>query len=42
MSAFFNMDNKKFITVTCSSCGYTEMYKGEVSSLNKILDFFGN
>ena len=42
MSAFFNMDNKKFVTVTCSSCGYTEMYKGEVSGLNKILDFFGN
>ena len=42
VSAFFNMDNKRFTTVACKDCGYTEMYKSEVSGLGKVLDFFGN
>ena len=24
----FEVQNKKFITVSCTSCGYTELYKG--------------
>lgn len=41
ISAFFNLENKRFSTVTCARCGYTEMYKGEVSALAKVFDLFG-
>ncbi|WP_416208506.1 zinc ribbon domain-containing protein [Fodinibius sp.] len=42
VSKFFNVQTKKFTTVTCSSCKYTELYKGETSTLYNVLDFFGN
>lgn len=41
ISAFFDMQNKRYATVTCTNCGFTELYKGEVSGLNKVLDLFG-
>lgn len=39
---FFNIQNKKYSTVTCTRCKYTEMYKGDTSRLENILDFIGN
>ncbi|TYP95397.1 hypothetical protein LX73_0698 [Fodinibius salinus] len=39
---FFNVQSKKFTTVTCSKCRYTELYKEETSTLGNVLDFFGN
>lgn len=39
---FFNIQNQKFTTITCTQCSYTEMYKGETSTIGNILDFFGN
>ena len=41
-SKFFNIQNKKFATVTCTSCKYTEIYKTDTSTLSNVLDFFGN
>jgi len=41
-SKFFNVQNKKYTTLTCTQCKYTEMYKTETSTLGNILDFFGN
>lgn len=41
-SKFFNIQSEKFTTVTCFRCNYTEIYKGETSRLENILDFFGN
>lgn len=38
----FDIPNKKFITVTCSHCGYTELYKSQTSDGWNILDFFTN
>ena len=38
---FFDVQNKKFMTVSCTECGYTEVYKGNTSRLGNILDFFG-
>lgn len=38
----FDVQNKKFITVTCNDCGYTELYKTKSSSAWNILDFFTN
>ena len=39
-SRFFDVQNKKFWAVSCTSCGYTEMYKGEASRLGSVFDFF--
>jgi predicted nucleic-acid-binding Zn-ribbon protein len=39
---FFNIQNKKFTTVTCTRCKYTEIYKAETSTLGNVLDFFTN
>lgn len=36
----FDVQNKKFMTVSCKQCGYTEIYKGTTSTLGNIFDFF--
>jgi len=41
-SKVFNVQNKKFITVSCSKCGYTELYRSETSAGMNILDFLMN
>ena len=38
----FDVQNKKFSTVSCTRCGYTELYKGDTSTLGNIFDFFTN
>ena len=39
----FNIQNKKYSSVTCLKCSYTEFYKGQPSStLGNIFDFFTN
>lgn len=35
----FDVQNKKFITISCDRCGYTELYKAETSTGANILDF---
>lgn len=35
----FDVQNKKFITVSCSECGYTELYKAQTTTGMNILDF---
>ena len=34
----FDVQNKKFITISCENCGYTELYKAESSLGESILD----
>lgn len=41
-SKIFDVQNKKFTTITCSKCRYTEFYKGNTSTLGNILDFLTN
>ena len=36
----FDVQNKKFSTVSCLHCGYTELYRGDTSSLGNVFDFF--
>lgn len=36
----FDVQNKKFITVSCRRCGYTELYRQETDDGWNILDFF--
>lgn len=35
----FDIQNKKFITVTCNKCGYTELYRSDIDDGSNILDF---
>lgn len=38
-----NIQNKKFITISCTRCGYTELYRTATSTGMNVLDFlFGN
>ena len=43
LSRFLNLQNKKFGPITCSNCGYTEMYRlksgGRVAD---VIDIFTN
>lgn len=41
-SKLFNVQNKKFITISCKKCGYTELYKAKTSEGMNILDFIMN
>lgn len=38
----FDVQSKKFSTVTCSQCKYTELFKADSSMLGNIFDFFTN
>ena len=38
----FDVQNKKFTTISCSQCGYTEFYKRTTSSFGNVVDFFTN
>jgi uncharacterized protein len=40
LGRFFDVQNKKFSTVTCTKCQYTEFYEGESSMLSNIVDLF--
>jgi predicted nucleic-acid-binding Zn-ribbon protein len=42
LTKFMNIQSKKFTTVTCTRCKYTEIYKTKTSALGNVLDFFGN
>ena len=41
-SKVFDVQNKKFTTVTCTQCKFTELYKAETSALGNIFDFLTN
>lgn len=38
----FDVQNKKFTTISCVHCGYTELYKRKSSTLGNVVDFFTN
>lgn len=35
----FDIQNKKFITVSCAQCGFTELYRDTHNDGSNILDF---
>lgn len=35
----FDIQNKKFITISCARCGYTELYRAETTTGMNVLDF---
>tara|TARA_R110002073_G_scaffold103234_2_gene233702 strand:+ start:930 stop:1145 length:216 start_codon:yes stop_codon:yes gene_type:complete len=40
LSKIFDIQNKKFTSVTCQRCSYTEFYKAKTSALSNIFDLF--
>ena len=38
----FDIQNKKFITISCKKCGYTELYKKGTTAGMNIFDFLMN
>jgi predicted nucleic-acid-binding Zn-ribbon protein len=38
----FDVQSKRFSTVTCTRCKYTEIYRADSSMLGNIFDFFTN
>lgn len=41
-SKIFDVQNKKFVAVSCKNCGFTELYKGKTSTLGNVFDFITN
>ena len=39
LAKLFDIQNKKFTVITCSRCKYSELYKGDTSTLGNIFDF---
>ena len=39
---FFNIQNKRFKSLSCTQCQYTELYKATTNAAENVLDFFGN
>ncbi len=42
LTKVFNVQNKRFYTVSCTQCGYTELYRGKTTTGMNILDFLMN
>ena len=42
LAKIFDVQNKKFTTVSCLQCHFTEIYRTDSSSLGNIFDFFTN
>ena len=42
LSKIFDVQNKKFTSVTCKKCTYTEFFKARTSAISNIFDFFTN
>lgn len=39
LTKFFDVQSKRFTTVICSRCRYTELYQADQSTLGNIFDF---
>ncbi|MHC4646956.1 MAG: zinc ribbon domain-containing protein [Planctomycetota bacterium] len=40
LSKIFDVQSKRFTTVTCTRCKYTEIYRTKSSMLGNVFDFF--
>jgi hypothetical protein len=39
LAKFFDVQNKKFTVVSCTRCGYSELYRRTTSTLGNVVDF---
>jgi uncharacterized protein len=37
-----NIQNRRFVSYTCTRCGYTELFEAASSTAGNVLDFFTN
>lgn len=42
LSKVFDVQSKRFVTVTCTRCGFTEIYRTSSSKLGNAVDLFTN
>ena len=42
VTKLFNIQNRKFTTITCKQCSYTEFFAMSSNQLGNVLDFFTN
>ncbi len=42
LSKIFDVQNKKFTSITCTRCSYTEFYKAKTSAISNVFDLFTN
>lgn len=40
ITKFLDVQNKKFNTISCTNCGYTEFYRAETSGIENPFDLF--
>lgn len=40
ITKIFNIQNRKFTSVTCKKCTYTELFKTEIKRISNVIDFF--
>ena len=40
LAKIFDVQNKRFSTVTCTQCRFTEVYQTDSSTLGNVFDFF--
>ena len=40
LSKIFDVQSKRFTTVTCNRCQYTEIYRTKSSMIGNVFDFF--
>lgn len=40
LTKLFDIQSKRFTTVTCQRCKYTELFKADSSKLGNVFDFF--
>ncbi len=42
ITRFLNIQNQKYETIACVSCGYTELFRADGTGFGNILDIFTN
>jgi len=42
LTKIFDIQSKRFTTVTCTKCSYTEIYRTKSSMIGNVFDFFTN
>ncbi|MBK9292439.1 MAG: zinc ribbon domain-containing protein [Bacteroidetes bacterium] len=39
LTKIFNIQNRKFTSISCKRCTYTELYKTEMKKISNVFDF---
>jgi predicted nucleic-acid-binding Zn-ribbon protein len=39
-ASMFDFENRRFTSVTCARCNYTEFYRADAETVEQVMDFF--